>query len=186
MARRKEPAPARDCIYCGTSFRPMKADGRYCSQLCAARQRSRDRLCPIEVPAPDSHDLAWAAGFFDGEGCFLASPGTKYDTSEGPKSRRYLRLTVTQRYEPLLKKLQDIFGAGRVYAQKERPTSSAGFAWTCNGRAAFFVADQMWPWLGEQKKADFKRALRAVRGSRTDFVRQPQHGRVLVAVRKEL
>jgi hypothetical protein len=53
----------------------------------------------------------------------------------------------------------------------------------CNGRAAFYVATLLWPWLSEQKKADFKRALRRVLESRRDFVRHPQRGREIVAER---
>lgn len=185
MARRNEPAPPRDCGHCGESFRPMKVDGAYCSTLCRSRERSRKRLAPIEVPMPDSHDLAWAAGFFDGEGCFTASAKVRYQTSEGPKSRRYLNLTVAQKYDPLLVRLREMFGAGGIYAQKERPTSSAGFKWACNGREAFHVANLLWPYLGERKRADFKRTLRLVRETRNDFIRQPQRGRVLVAVRQE-
>jgi hypothetical protein len=177
MARRKNPAYARDCAHCGTSFQPWKVDGKYCSTLCTQRAASARRLAPLLVAKPDSHDLAWAAGFFDGEGCMTATTGNYYETSEGRKCRRYLRLDVSQKTDPLLLRLRDIFGVGSLQYQKQRPTSSEGWKWVCNGRAAFFVADLLWPWLGEQKKADFKRAIKAVRETRTEFVRRPQHGR---------
>lgn len=180
MPRRKEAAFARPCTGCGRDFRLWKIDGRYCSGKCRqAARRARLRV-PILVPEPDTHDLAWAAGFFDGEGCFTATASNYYETSEGRQCRRYLRLSVWQKHEPLLLQLQVALGVGRIYVQKQRPTSSAGFTWVCNGREAFHVANALWPWLGEQKKADFKRALLSVRKTRQNFVRQPQRGRRVV------
>lgn len=185
MARRNERAEARDCGYCGESFRPWKANGRFCSRICAQRAASQRRLTALALERPGSHDLAWAAGFFDGEGCFTSNSGVSYDTSEGIKTRRYLKLSVSQKYEPLVSKLQSIFGVGSVYFAPARKTSSQAYVWRCHGRAAFYVADLLWPWLGEQKKADFKRALKLARESRLDFVRRGQYGRRVVA-KKEL
>jgi hypothetical protein len=67
---------------------------------------------------------------------------------------------------------------------RPRGTSSEGYKWVCNGRAAFFVADLLWPWLGEQKKSDFKRAINAVRETRLDFVRRSQHGRIVRVIER--
>jgi hypothetical protein len=177
MAKRKERADARPCEHCEEPFRPWKVDGKYCSRRCTQQAASARRLEAISVERPDSHSLAWAAGFFDGEGCFHATTSNYYDTSEGRKCRRYLRLDVSQKYDPLLLQLRHIFGVGSINYQKPRPGRSAGYKWVCNGRAALFVADLLWPWLGEQKKADFKRAIKAIRETRSDFVRRPQHGR---------
>lgn len=140
------------------------------------------RFDPIILPRPDSHDLAWAAGFFDGEGCVRVSQSVRYQTSQGEKARRYLRLDVTQKHRPLLDKLEAMFGVGNIYYQKPRPTSSEGYCWTCNGRAAFYVLNLIWPWLGEQKKADFKRAINRVRETRKDWVRHPQRGQTFASI----
>lgn len=136
----------------------------------------------IELPRPESHALAWSAGFIDGEGCVRTSQGVKYPTSEGTKIRRYLRLDVTQKTRPLLDQLVETFGVGTISYQKPRPGSSEGYRWTCNGSAAFYVLDLIWPWLGEQKKSDFKRAISRVRETRQDFVRHPQRNKRYVAV----
>ena len=177
MARRTEAASPRNCEEYGIEFRPWKIDGRFCSSRCKGRSFYAKRLQPIAVPHPaDSHEIAWAAGFVDGEGCIRATTGPRYETSDGIKTRRYLRLDVSQKHRPLLDRLQSTFGVGSIYYQKPRGTSSEGYKWVCNGRAAFHVADSLWPWLGEQKKSDFKRAIKMVRETRTDFVRLPQRG----------
>ena len=174
MARRSGPAPARDCVECGASFQPMKVDGKFCSGAC--RQRSsrlqRDTSPVLVVPRPDSHDLAWAAGFIDGEGCIRAS-------YNGAKIR-YLYLTVGQKNRPLVDKLIGIFGVGSIHHSPARPTSSEAHVWTCTSRRAFHGLSLVWPWLGEQKKADFKRAIKSVHGTRQALSRHPQRGKRIV------
>ena len=56
-------------------------------------------------------DLAWAAGFYEGEGwvSFLNTPSMK-----NPQ----LRLMVTQKDTVPLEKLRDIFGVGSIYVDK--------------------------------------------------------------------
>ena len=108
-------------------------------------------------------ELAWAAGFFDGEGCFGCSPGTA--TKNGVR-RRYLRASLSQKYEPLVTQFLGIVGVGTIGFSEARPTSSQAYVWRITGPKAFATASLLWPWLGEQKKADFKRALLRVRESR--------------------
>lgn len=181
MPKRREPAEPRACVYCGKTFRPWKVDGRYCTKLCSAQEKADVRMSiPILVPRPDSHDVAWAAGFVDGEGCLTPTRSSSYESSEGVKHRRYLRLDVSQKNKDLLVKLRDIFGVGSIQYTKPRPGSSECHRWVCNGRAAFHVANLLWPYLGEQKKADFKRCLRAVRETRTDMIVQSRRGRTIV------
>jgi hypothetical protein len=104
-------------------------------------------------------ELAWAAGFFDGEGCVGAYAGPP---SKGGVRRRYLRVSVAQKQRPLLDKYLGIFGCGAVYEDKRRPMH----AYQASGRAAFDVVNRLWPWLGEQKRADFKRACRMIAEAR--------------------
>jgi hypothetical protein len=108
-------------------------------------------------------ELAWAAGFFDGEGCFGSSPAAP--TKNGVR-RRYLRASLSQKYEPLVIKFCDVVGVGTINFYHARATSSQAFVWRCTSKNALTVAALLWPWLGEQKKADLKRGLRQVRESR--------------------
>ena len=112
-----------------------------------------------------SEELAWAAGFFDGEGCFSTTCPT-YIVRDGSRiNRRYLRLSVDQKYPELLEKFREIVGQGKVY-HYQKAAGGSGFKFQASGRFAFRVACALWPYIGEQKKADFKRSLSLVKESR--------------------
>lgn len=108
-------------------------------------------------------ELAWAAGFFDGEGCFGNSPAA--ENKQGIR-RRYLRASLSQKYPALVHQFHEIVGVGTIHFSPARPTSSQAYIWRTTSKNAFSVANALWPWLGEQKKADFKRGLRGVRDAR--------------------
>ena len=109
----------------------------------------------------DSHELAWAAGFVDGEGTFRARKNTYRE-----KTYYYLQFCVTQKHPELIERSQKVLG-GCIYHYPERASGhSSESKLMANSRDAFEIANRLWPWLGEQKKADFKRALRLVLESR--------------------
>lgn len=57
-------------------------------------------------------ELAWAAGFFDGEGCF--SVARQAQRSGGPKEYRYLRAAIYQKdIRPLQRFLRAISDEGK-------------------------------------------------------------------------
>lgn len=104
-------------------------------------------------------ELAWAAGFFDGEGSVGGYTGARTKTGI---ERRYLRISVAQKNRPLLDKFADIFRCGSVHCDRKRAMHS----FQASGRTALTVIDLMWPWLGEQKKRDLKRGLRLILDTR--------------------
>lgn len=81
-------------------------------------------------------DLAWCAGFFDGEG----HTGTQ-------TGRKYPFITVGQKYPELLYRLQKVWQCGRI------THSSRMWRIDVNGfeRVQFVIA-LMWPWLGAVKR----------------------------------
>lgn len=105
--------------------------------------------------------LAWAAGFVDGEGSFTANKNIKHLANGSTTDRRYLRLTVAQKEPELLYRLRDVLGVGCVYRAKRDDRREYCHMMECNGVRAFRAAALIWPWLGERKKSDFKRALKA-------------------------
>lgn len=156
MPRVKEAERVRElnhtlvCQWCGREFRAHRSDTRWCSKACEWKPESR--LPAIELPRPNSHDLAWAAGFFDGEGCFTAR-------KSAGNGRRYLALQLVQKQPTeLIDKFAQMFAAGRIYRWEKR--GSQYLSYSAHGRQAFYIADLLWPWLGERKRADFKRVLR--------------------------
>jgi hypothetical protein len=100
----------------------------------------------------DRERLAWAAGFFEGEGCIATR-------SEG------IGLQVTQADVECLARLAAIFGFGTV--RSIRAGGSLGkkplFIWaTWNYEHVQAFVAAVWPWLSERRKIQARRALKAV------------------------
>jgi hypothetical protein len=93
----------------------------------------------------DMMDLAWAAGFFDGEGCISRKKGGK----------RTWRLVVQQNVRPPLEVLERLFG-GTLYGPYTRQRSRDGvgqfsnpyYVWRLNTQAdVLFALECMYPYL---------------------------------------
>jgi hypothetical protein len=106
-------------------------------------------------------DLAWAAGFMDGEGCFGVARAVK--RVHGPDWYR-VRASATQHGAPrvapeVLLRLQRVLG-GRIECHGEIDD----FKWVAEGdRDVELVLRLLEPFLGEIKTADAHRALAAFR-----------------------
>lgn len=101
----------------------------------------------------DSHDLAWAAGFFDGEGwAAFQDRGTRARINQaGPDG-------VPQ----VLLKFQRIVGVGRIDGPLLKEGKQPLYYWEATSRAdVAHVAELIGPWLCPVKRAEFKGALRA-------------------------
>lgn len=93
------------------------------------------------------NELAWAAGFFDGEGCTTANGNpTKFGKAVT------VRMSVAQvEIEPLLR-----FACAVGYGAVRGPYMSKGnkqphFQWNVSGAECCFVLDRLWPYLGVSK-----------------------------------
>jgi hypothetical protein len=89
-------------------------------------------------------ELAWAAGFYDGEGCTRAGETINHS------GRRYRNLVIqiSQKEPLLLYRFRDVAGCGKVYQRK-------------SGYWVFALAqydnciellDKLWPYLGAIKR----------------------------------
>ena len=161
-AKREE----RACLVCGKTFlvggtgnRPKFA--KYCSRNCA-RQGYWASIRKGEVPPPsrltfdgESHEparqmteneIAWFAGVFDGEGC-IGWPRRKVLHS--------VYLTVTNTCKPLIARIADVTGTGRVKEKLARinPRHSRAWVWACYGENARSILRQIHPWLIVKKEA---------------------------------
>lgn len=91
-------------------------------------------------------ELAWAAGFYDGEG------STSYGTHKGG-SRPYIipSASVSQKNATTLERFQRaVGGRGRIYERRNRPGM---FQWeTSRWVEARDVVNLLWPWLCEPKR----------------------------------
>jgi hypothetical protein len=102
-------------------------------------------------------ELAWAAGFIEGEGCFH---GGLTKNSRKRRLQRYITFTVTQTNMEPLERLQRLFG-GHIYSAKRQKAHHAE-AWQY--RMASIgdvrnVAKQISPWLGTAKSEQARLAI---------------------------
>lgn len=82
-----------------------------------------------------STELAWAAGFFDGEGS-IGTPG-----------RLYVALGISQVARGPISKFEELFG-GKVYAHhRSNPRHSDAWRWVLTGRPAADALGGMLPYL---------------------------------------
>jgi len=118
----------------------------------------REPVLPPGVPELlDQELLAWAAGFFDGEGTTCARTDSRRPD--------YFQLDVsvpqkgTDRAPQVLLRFQTaMFGVGAIY-----PEPDGLWKWRAGGRiTAEMALALMWPWLGEVKRVQAQFAMEAV------------------------
>jgi hypothetical protein len=99
-------------------------------------------------------ELAWAAGFFDGEGtCYIAHHAAKAKP----------RLAIGQIDDFVLLRFRSAVGElGTVngpYIYKKRPKATPHYLYTCNGYMVPIVTNLLWPYLSPVKKIQIQRVL---------------------------
>lgn len=131
---------------------------RFANATCAHRFVGRATIGRNQKTGADHHaawhgplvdasetEIAWAAGFFDGEGCATISHNDRYAT---------LYLHVSQKDIRPLERFLGIMGAGRI----QNPDKRSGVSrWATYGRAGWAVIDRLWPYLGEPKREQIER-----------------------------
>ena len=74
-----------------------------------------------------SEQLAWAAGFFDGEGCVIIRKA---------KKTYVIRITVTQVNPAPIKLFKDLFGGHISYQKSKKETWNAQWKWEQDCKSA--------------------------------------------------
>lgn len=135
----------------------------------AAREKNRDMALP---PSVEQIELAWAAGFFDGEGC-VGCYDTRAVRGRG-HGKGAIRLMMAISQTPttascvpdVLCRFRQAVGSGRIGAVHPQPERSFP-----NGRPHYrlsisgaedvrTVYDKLRPYLSEVKRAQFELALK--------------------------
>lgn len=99
----------------------------------------------------DRHELAWAAGFFDGEGWANRS-------ARGVQSR--INQSGNDGVPHVLLRFQSIVGCGRIHGPAREEGRQDLYHWDVSSRGDVeLVAKAIWPWLGGVKRAEFATAL---------------------------
>lgn len=109
---------------------------------------------PSKLSRPlNREELAWAAGFFDGE-------GTSHCRLPTSKTHRQLVVQLEQYYDnEAVEKLWEAFGLlGTVYYRPRN--NKPRYIWEVTGfEKVQFVMAAMWPWLCSPKKEQYISAL---------------------------
>lgn len=102
-------------------------------------------------------ELAWSAGFVEGEGCW-------YSTKNG-NNTSYPRFTISQVDPQVLNRFRDAVGVGTVRGPrfyKDRPNNRPCYEYTIWGlEKVQAVTAMLWSFLGPIKRAQATRVLLA-------------------------
>ena len=99
----------------------------------------------------DRHKLAWAAGFFDGEG---------WANRSGRSVQSRINQSDNDGVPEVLIRFQRVVGCGRLHGPVREEGRRDLYYWDASSRIDVErVATLIWPWLGEVKRAEFLEAL---------------------------
>jgi hypothetical protein len=123
-------------------------------------------------------ELAWAAGFYDGEGCA--------HLAKQSKGSRMPQLCVVQTRDELLHRLSRIFGFGSVTKHSRSTTYSTApgvqlYRWQIYGfQKVQATIAMMWPWLSEYRRSQAEGVLRGYQEYHATL-KYPKRSRALAA-----
>jgi hypothetical protein len=104
----------------------------------------------------NTHELAWAAGFFDGEGCTYAR------VRNGRRQGTAISIHIPQVHREVLDRFQNaVLGLGSITGfQPGNPNASYIWIWkVSNWRDCQAVIAMLWKHLGAVKREQYKTAL---------------------------
>jgi hypothetical protein len=96
----------------------------------------------------DTHALAWAAGFFDGEG-----------TTFRNRSNNGIHLSIHQVYKPSLERFRHAIGFGTILGPYHKGNQPIWLYQVSNFQQVQAAVALLWCWLGDEKKRQAKQAL---------------------------
>lgn len=100
-------------------------------------------------------EIAWAAGFYEGEGTFFTRTSRGRDHTPFPNG---LVLTIVQRHEEPLLRFHGIIGYGTIY-QRIRRDKPMWWLTITRTKEALQVAELLWPWLSERRQEQILSAV---------------------------
>jgi len=99
----------------------------------------------MDMNLTDSENLAWAAGLFEGEGCFSVQ------RQRHRNEYRYMRAVINMTDEDVLRRFCSIVGEGRVSGPHSKGRHKPQWTWTASGPAAVRVFEMFKPFLGKRR-----------------------------------
>ena len=119
-----------------------------------------------EGTAPGREELAWAAGLFEGEGCFASWRKQRKGRPEG-QYHRMARASITMADEDILQAFQRIIRVGAIYLTKradpKRIHHKQLWTWTTGSlQGVQHTAASLWAWLGPRRRLQASEALQTM------------------------
>jgi hypothetical protein len=107
----------------------------------------------------DRTELAWAAGLFEGEGCFVLGKGNgRYAHT------RNVRAVLASTDPDVLLRFYKALGFGHLSTRKTVPGRKPVHVWNAGSFETFqAVVAMFWPWLGARRRAKARECLLAMR-----------------------
>lgn len=138
---------------CSTSIRQKKSPAAFvCPGPRSNLARRHDVNDPIEV--------AWAAGLFEGEGCFTRSVSYP-EKSKAQQRRIYLIMNLGTTDLDVLERFHAIIGVGRISGPSQRPGWKPCWRWSVQGKSAVALAtnEDFLRHLGSRRQARLQEIL---------------------------
>lgn len=112
-------------------------------------------------------DLAWLAGFYEGEGsCVLRRKG----------DRVYMAITVSSTDLDVLEHARSIAHVGAISTQASRPGCKQAWRWqVSDADQAMALAVALDPWLGSRRRARVREVIAEYVASAREVERQREH-----------
>ena len=110
----------------------------------------------------DSHQAAWAAGLFEGEGCWNVYQRPKRGKEFGVKSSIQARLGMTDL--DVVEHFGEVMGVGNIYGPTTKGRNKPMYTWAAYGFEDIqYVVAAFWPYLGQRRRARAVEVLEAGR-----------------------
>jgi hypothetical protein len=115
-------------------------------------------------------EVAWAAGLWEGEGCFHTQSGMVRVTKKGERRiYSYPRASMTMTDLDVLDHFCEVVGVGRVKRRARRanalPQHKNQWVYTADSQADVErLAELLLPWMGERRAEQIERVIFAPRG----------------------
>jgi len=135
---------------------PITGDHPWHSHWISVYDKTLEAMeCPVNPPTPPpASDIAWFAGFLDGEGNIYikqSHPGRGVAGYE-------LRLTITNTHIPTLERISKVWGMGKVFIRKQRIGRKPIADWIATYNVALKILEVTVPYL-VTKQAQAKIAI---------------------------
>lgn len=145
----------------------MRVVERIAPWLCSVKRAEFERTVggpfPAQIwPGSMSEELAWAGGFFDGEGSTCLDKHRTHADFFVPVL--YVPQSADSGTAPELLRLKDALGLGTISGvQKAKPPRKPYRRWRVfTIKRVFRALHMLWPFIGEVKRAQARRAMQVV------------------------